>query len=88
MDGGPGYSYPVDWWSLGVTAYELLRGWVSPVEYEVERKHESVWLVRFQEEVLDQDSRHPSGSSGPATHSSDRERDPSAHPGKEVTEGL
>ncbi|XP_036083386.1 serine/threonine-protein kinase 32B [Rousettus aegyptiacus] len=26
-DGGPGYSYPVDWWSLGVTAYELLRGW-------------------------------------------------------------
>lgn len=27
-DGGPGYSYPVDWWSLGVTAYELLRGWV------------------------------------------------------------
>lgn len=32
VDGGPGYSYPVDWWSLGVTAYELLRGWVSPVE--------------------------------------------------------
>lgn len=28
MDGGPGYSYPVDWWSLGITAYELLRGWV------------------------------------------------------------
>lgn len=28
VDGGPGYSYPVDWWSLGVTAYELLRGWV------------------------------------------------------------
>ncbi|XP_046512852.1 serine/threonine-protein kinase 32B isoform X2 [Equus quagga] len=27
VDGGPGYSYPVDWWSLGVTAYELLRGW-------------------------------------------------------------
>ncbi|XP_064199627.1 serine/threonine-protein kinase 32B-like [Anguilla rostrata] len=27
IDGGPGYSYPVDWWSLGVTAYELLRGW-------------------------------------------------------------
>lgn len=35
VDGGPGYSYPVDWWSLGVTAYELLRGWVSPVEYDV-----------------------------------------------------
>ncbi|XP_006108990.2 serine/threonine-protein kinase 32B-like, partial [Myotis lucifugus] len=28
VDGGPGYSYPVDWWSLGVTAYELLRGWL------------------------------------------------------------
>lgn len=28
VDGGPGYSYPVDWWSLGITAYELLRGWV------------------------------------------------------------
>nr|XP_023655699.1 serine/threonine-protein kinase 32B [Paramormyrops kingsleyae] len=27
IDGGPGYSYPVDWWSLGITAYELLRGW-------------------------------------------------------------
>ncbi|XP_039607406.1 serine/threonine-protein kinase 32B-like isoform X1 [Polypterus senegalus] len=27
LEGGPGYSYPVDWWSLGITAYELLRGW-------------------------------------------------------------
>nr|BAH13843.1 unnamed protein product [Homo sapiens]BAH14795.1 unnamed protein product [Homo sapiens] len=35
MDRGPGYSYPVDWWSLGITAYELLRGWVrqAPVRY-------------------------------------------------------
>lgn len=31
LDGGPGYSYPVDWWSLGVTAYELLRGWVRHI---------------------------------------------------------
>ncbi|GAA6069476.1 serine/threonine-protein kinase 32A, partial [Tachysurus ichikawai] len=22
----PGYSFAVDWWSLGITAYELLRG--------------------------------------------------------------
>ncbi|MEJ1274527.1 hypothetical protein NN561_005412 [Cricetulus griseus] len=48
VDGGPGYSYPVDWWSLGVTAYELLRGWVSPVENEVERKHESAWLRPYE----------------------------------------
>ncbi|KAL7849910.1 hypothetical protein SRHO_G00192590 [Serrasalmus rhombeus] len=27
VDGGPGYSYPVDWWALGITAYEILRGW-------------------------------------------------------------
>lgn len=36
VDGGPGYSYPVDWWSLGVTAYELLRGWV---------RHVSAWAT-------------------------------------------
>ncbi|XP_043912748.1 serine/threonine-protein kinase 32C [Protopterus annectens] len=27
VKGGTGYSFEVDWWSLGVTAYELLRGW-------------------------------------------------------------
>lgn len=35
MDGGPGYSYPVDWWSLGITAYELLRGWVRTTGFVV-----------------------------------------------------
>ncbi|KAI4874464.1 hypothetical protein NFI96_023378 [Prochilodus magdalenae] len=27
VDGGPGYSYPVDWWAMGITSYEILRGW-------------------------------------------------------------
>lgn len=25
----PGYSFSVDWWSLGITAYELMRGQVK-----------------------------------------------------------
>ncbi|KAM7052520.1 serine/threonine-protein kinase 32B isoform 2-T2 [Acridotheres tristis] len=53
MDGGPGYSYPVDWWSLGITAYELLRGWrpyeihsATPIDeilnmFKMERVHYS-----------------------------------------------
>ncbi|XP_077933070.1 serine/threonine-protein kinase 32C isoform X3 [Halichoerus grypus] len=27
VSGGSGYSFEVDWWSVGVLAYELLRGW-------------------------------------------------------------
>ncbi|XP_033885984.1 serine/threonine-protein kinase 32C-like [Acipenser ruthenus] len=27
VNGGTGYAFQVDWWSLGVTAYEVLRGW-------------------------------------------------------------
>lgn len=28
MSGGTGYAFEVDWWSLGVTVFEVLRGWV------------------------------------------------------------
>lgn len=28
VSGGTGYAIEVDWWSLGVTVFEVLRGWV------------------------------------------------------------
>jgi len=28
VSGGTGYAFDVDWWSLGVTIFEVLRGWV------------------------------------------------------------
>ncbi|XP_075705170.1 serine/threonine-protein kinase 32B [Rhinoderma darwinii] len=56
MEVGPGYLYPVDWWSLGITAYELLRGWrpyeihsTTPIDdilnmFKIERVHySSTW---------------------------------------------
>uniref|UniRef100_A0A7N9CTP3 Serine/threonine-protein kinase 32B n=1 Tax=Macaca fascicularis TaxID=9541 RepID=A0A7N9CTP3_MACFA len=71
MDGGPGYSYPVDWWSLGVTAYELLRGWrpyeihsATPMDeilnmFKVERVHySSTWckgMVALLRKLLTKD---------------------------------
>lgn len=30
VSGGTGYAFDVDWWSLGVTAFEVLRGCVRP----------------------------------------------------------
>lgn len=29
VNGGTGYAFEVDWWSLGVTIFEVLRGWVK-----------------------------------------------------------
>ncbi|NXB77001.1 ST32B kinase, partial [Donacobius atricapilla] len=71
MDGGPGYSYPVDWWSLGVTAYELLRGWrpyeihsATPIDeilnmFKIERVHySSTWckgMITLLKKLLTKD---------------------------------
>ncbi|XP_059236681.1 serine/threonine-protein kinase 32B isoform X2 [Mustela nigripes] len=71
VDGGPGYSYPVDWWSLGVTAYELLRGWrpyeihsATPIDeilnmFKVEHVHySSTWckgMVALLKKLLTKD---------------------------------
>ncbi|KFO25751.1 Serine/threonine-protein kinase 32B [Fukomys damarensis] len=71
VDGGPGYSYPVDWWSLGITAYELLRGWrpyeihsSTPTDetlnmFKVERVHySSTWcagMVALLKKLLTKD---------------------------------
>ncbi|KAM5272460.1 serine/threonine-protein kinase 32B isoform 2-T2 [Ctenodactylus gundi] len=71
VDGGSGYSYPVDWWSLGVTAYELLRGWrpyeihsATPIDeilnmFKVERVHySSTWctgMVALLKKLLTKD---------------------------------
>lgn len=71
VDGGPGYSYPVDWWSLGVTAYELLRGWrpyeihsAMPIDeilgmFQAERVHySSTWckgMVALLKKLLTKD---------------------------------
>ncbi|KAM6429482.1 serine/threonine-protein kinase 32B isoform 2-T2 [Rhynochetos jubatus] len=71
MDGGPGYSYPVDWWSLGITAYELLRGWRpyeihsgTPIDeilnmFKIERVHySSAWckgMIALLKKLLTKD---------------------------------
>uniref|UniRef100_A0ABI7YGS1 Protein kinase domain-containing protein n=1 Tax=Felis catus TaxID=9685 RepID=A0ABI7YGS1_FELCA len=71
VEGGPGYSYPVDWWSLGITAYELLRGWrpyeihsATPIDeilnmFKVERVHySSTWckgMVALLKKLLTKD---------------------------------
>ncbi|KAG9344387.1 hypothetical protein JZ751_011056 [Albula glossodonta] len=41
VSGGTGYAFEVDWWSLGVTAYEILRGW-RPYEIHASNSVESL----------------------------------------------
>ncbi|KAE8629123.1 hypothetical protein XENTR_v10000360 [Xenopus tropicalis] len=71
LEAGPGYSYPVDWWSLGITAYELLRGWrpyeihsTTPIDdilnmFKIERVHySSTWgkdMVALLKKLLTKD---------------------------------
>ncbi|XP_073466350.1 serine/threonine-protein kinase 32B isoform X1 [Aquarana catesbeiana] len=71
MEVGPGYSYHVDWWSLGITAYELLRGWrpyeihsTTPIDdilnmFKIERVHySSTWcknMVALLKKLLNKD---------------------------------
>uniref|UniRef100_A0A4W3JMI9 Serine/threonine-protein kinase 32B n=1 Tax=Callorhinchus milii TaxID=7868 RepID=A0A4W3JMI9_CALMI len=50
LEGGPGYSYPVDWWSLGITAYELLRGW-RPYDIHSNTAVEEILLMFRAEKV-------------------------------------
>ncbi|GCC27342.1 hypothetical protein chiPu_0005766 [Chiloscyllium punctatum] len=50
LEGGPGYSYPVDWWSLGITSYELLRGW-RPYDIHSNTPVEEILLMINTEKV-------------------------------------
>uniref|UniRef100_A0A8C8JY52 Protein kinase domain-containing protein n=1 Tax=Oncorhynchus tshawytscha TaxID=74940 RepID=A0A8C8JY52_ONCTS len=41
VSGGTGYAFEVDWWSLGVTVFEVLRGW-RPYEIHASNSVESL----------------------------------------------
>ncbi|XP_061645184.1 serine/threonine-protein kinase 32C-like isoform X3 [Phyllopteryx taeniolatus] len=41
LNGGMGYAFEVDWWSLGVTVFEVLRGW-RPYEIHASNSLESL----------------------------------------------
>ncbi|XP_072828243.1 serine/threonine-protein kinase 32C isoform X3 [Vicugna pacos] len=58
VNGGTGYSFEVDWWSVGVMAYELLRGWLFStvsVQYVPTWSKEMVALLR---KLLTVDPKH------------------------------
>ncbi|XP_069782025.1 serine/threonine-protein kinase 32B-like isoform X2 [Narcine bancroftii] len=50
LEGRPGYSYPVDWWSLGITSYELLRGW-RPHDIHSNTPMEEIFLMITTEKI-------------------------------------
>ncbi|MEE6486472.1 hypothetical protein FKM82_014609 [Ascaphus truei] len=78
VNGGTGYSFEVDWWSLGIMSFELLRGWrpydihsSNPVESLVQLfstvtvQYSSVWskdMIGLLRKLLTVNPEHRSSS--------------------------
>lgn len=74
LSGGTGYSFEVDWWSLGIMAYELLRGWVGlrpsrpsdRVLWLAQRDRTLLTLVLLSPEAVRHPLQQPCGVPGAA----------------------